>query len=507
MPGDVDAEPEPSPEQDAHAFDAGAAAETDPAEGGGNQEDERAEAEGEAEAEDDEEEAEAEAAEAQGRGAAAAVVTGRARGKGKRRIWPLVDEAKDRLGGLVVREAGQPDRVIRRPKEGDECVAWKFADQMRKEAERNADAAATLERVRDALNGFSPTPPAIVAPDAPRPAPAAGAAPVPNGGAGGGGEAAVVGYVEDALLAGVQLQPGQRWQTKALPDATRALLDSQYYIDIVHDTQDRTGRPYVPGGAKAASYCGALPHAVHAPKIGPHRDKATYLVGGSHDCVLTVHLRKRADGSRAHEREVLQVLRQQLPASEVASWGSFESSLIFYMELQFDMSVEDSPTARIDVNPANPSFAFKAAPVDGKLLMPSEGVPYSGSHYEQQMQNGKVEWQFKTNANVTTANLSDGFHAHQFRLAVWSLNPYLNALASMRARSLPFCIKATLHNDLKGYEHWVRPVGAGEGAPAVQCPRELTVRCAPPNRRKRKGAPAAHRPFGAGGDAYEVQEG
>ena len=446
----------------------------------------------EAAAAEGEAEGEAEAAEAQGRGAAPAVVNDGANGrvqKPKRRFYPRVDEARNRLVAIAVREEGQPEHVIQRPRGGDEAVIWKLYDQLRKEADQEAaektDALDALERVRSALDGFAPTAAAPAAGGAARGAPAA---PAP----------AAVGYVEDALLGGVELQAGQRWQTKPLPDATRALIDSKFYIEIVHDVQDRTGRPYVPGGPKAASYCGALPHAVHAPKIGPHRDKATYIVGGSHDCVLTVHLRNRSDGSIAHEREVVQLLRQQLPAAEVATWGSFESSLIFYMELQFDMSVADSPTARIDVNPASPSFAFKTPPVDNKLLLPPEGAPYSGSHYEQQMHNGKVEWQFKPNTNVTTANQADGFHAVQFRLAVWPLNPYLNALPSMRATSLPFCIKATLHNDLKGWEHWVRRVGDPADAPPQLCPRELVGRFAPPNRRKRKGAPSAHPQYGSG---------
>ena len=130
------------------------------------------------------------------------------------------------------------------------------------------------------------------------------------------------------------------------------------------------------------------------------------------------------------------------------------------MELQFDRSVADSRAALVVTDPTSSECAFSRQPEGGKLLLPAESVPYSGGYYEQQMTNGVVEFQFKTNINVTTCNLRESFQARQFRIAVWTLNR-TNALTGMRATSLAFSIKSTLHNDLKGSERWIESDGPG----------------------------------------------
>lgn len=161
--------------------------------------------------------------------------------------------------------------------------------------------------------------------------------------------------------------------------------------------------------------------------------------------------------------------------------GSFESSAIFYTEIQFDQSVADSTAATIVADPLSSLCAFKQTPENGKLLMPPENTPYSGGYYEQQMSSGQVDFQFKTNISVTTSNLCEPFHARKFRFAVWCLNPYLNRLASFRATSMSFIIKSTLHNDLKRSERYVLSSGH-----VIQCPIDQIPSVAAPNRRKRK---------------------
>ena len=280
-----------------------------------------------------------------------------------------------------------------------------------------------------------------------------------------------------------------RWQQKPMHEALRAEIDSKFFIEITEHTTDRSNRAFRPDGPNRASYCGSFPHAICKPKLGPRREKDTYLVGGSHDVCLRISLKRRphvegAVADTADESEILQLLRARLPSEEVAAWGSFESSLIFYMELQFDRSVADSRAAVVVTDPTSPECAFSRTPDEGKLLLPSESLPYSGGYYEQQMHNGIVEFQFKTNVNVTTCNLRESFHARQFRFAVWTLNPYLNGLVAMRATTLPFSIKSTLHNDLKRSERWVE--SNGQGSESIACPLDQIPSIAALNRRKRR---------------------
>jgi hypothetical protein len=279
-----------------------------------------------------------------------------------------------------------------------------------------------------------------------------------------------------------------RWQQKPINEALRAEIDSKWFIEITEHTSDLSGRFFRSAGPGRASYCGSFPNAIYKSKQGPRREKDTYLIGGSHDVCLRISLKRRSDvegvePSTVSEREILELLRSRLPPEEVAAWGSFESSLIFYMELQFDRSVADSRAAVIVTDPTSTECAFKSSPEHGKLLLPAESTPYSGGYYEQQMHNGSVEFQFKTNINVTSCNLRESFHARQFRIAVWTLNPYLNALVAMRATTLPFSIKATLHNDLKRSERWVESNGAG--SEIIACPLDQIPSFAAPNRRKR----------------------
>ena len=435
-------------------------------------------------------------AEAQGRRAKAAMVTKRKSKSSKRMFVPRVVDG--RVTGITIREEGKSDVEVKRPADGDRSdpifAVWKCYDQQRKktldlEAQVNV-VSSKIEKIRDLLDQQPE----------PRPEPRPRRSNEPPGRAMVVDHERTLQQIEalpenlrpvrvGVLGNGRNIEPAMRWQTKPLPDSVRAEIDSKWYIEVAEDTQDRSGRNFVPHGPKNASFCGSFPHAICKPKVGPRRNKSTYLIGGSHDVNLRVTLKRRATipgepPTDVSERQVIDLLRDRLPADEVGAWGSFESSLVWYAEIQFDRSVADSNAATIVTNTASANCAFTRSPLNGKLLLPPESVPYSGGYYEQMMSNGLVEFQFKTNHNVTSCNLREQFQARQFRIAIWTLNPYLNSLPAFRAVTLPFSIKSTLHNDLKRSERWVE--SAGPNSAIVPCTQDRILSVAPSNRRKRK---------------------
>ena len=125
-----------------------------------------------------------------------------------------------------------------------------------------------------------------------------------------------------------------------------------------------------------------------------------------------------------------------------------------------------------------------AEDVDVEELVPDEMLPYSGGRYEQMMQEGNLQYQFKVNKNVTSNNLIGDFGSNKFRLAVWTLNPYLHKSSAFRALSKPFEIKAALHNDVRRNERYVR---TNDGAVVACLPTDVP-RKAPLNRRQPRGA-------------------
>ena len=371
----------------------------------------------------------------------------------------------DKLVSLTVKGDNGCEMVLQRSydREDFSYAIWNYADKQRKLANERAADAQTLTSVTRLVDRRL----------AARREPVASSF-VP----------ARLGVVVDDTAA-----PSTRWQTKTLPDLLRAEIESGWMIRITEHTADKSGRDFVPGGCQAASFCGGFPHAITKPKVGPHRNQNLYVVGGSHDVHMQVTLHRRTPNGKpsedtVSESEVLMLLREKLPADEVASWGSFESSMIFYTELQFDQSVADSAAARIVTDAASSQCAFKKVPSDGKLLNPPESNPYNGGFYEQLMTGGSTEFQFKTNGNVTSANLSEPYHARKFRFVVWCLNPYLNDICSFRAVSLPFAIKSTLHNDLKRAERYVAG-GIGE-AEIIPCPIDQIDAVAAHRRHRRK---------------------
>ena len=331
------------------------------------------------------------AAVAQGGGAAASVVSGSGSGAGRRRAPRRVFKptvVDDRLVKITIEERGKPNVELERPENGNRSdpmfALWKYADEQRKLAVDAAYHARTLTAIRDLVHngvslheqlrrrGASPQLPSRAAGAAmtvfneplPPPRPPlheqlpAHLQPVPVG----------------VLGNGNGVDPGARWQVKPLDHALAAEIEAKWFLEITEDTSDLSGREFVPSGLKNASFCGSFPHAVCRPKLGPHREKTLYLVGATHDTHLKVSLRRRPNGvddfpEPVSESEVLTLLRERLPAAEVANWGSFESSIVLYVELQFDQSVADAPAARIDTNPRSPQCAFKTAPENGKLLM------------------------------------------------------------------------------------------------------------------------------------------
>lgn len=380
----------------------------------------------------------------------------------------------DKLVSLTVKGDDGSEIVVPRSynREDGSYAIWSYADKQRKLANERAADAQTLASVKRLVDR-----PLVSRRES-----------VPNHPF----MPAQLGVVTDDTAA-----PASRWQTKPLPDPLRAEIESGWCIKITQHTCDKMGREFVPGGQKLASFCGGFPHAITKPKMGPHRDQNLYIVGGSHDVHLSVTLHHRPQHGETFEdpvseSEILMLLREKLPAEEVAAWGSFESSIIMYAELQFDNSVQDAASAKINTDSSSPQCAFKEVPPNGKLLSPAESQPYNGGFFEQLMSGGATEFQFKTNVNVTSSNLSEPYHARKFRLSVWCLNPYLNDLPSFRAMSLPFAIKSTLHNDLKRAERYV--LADGPGSQIIPCPIDQITAFAAHHRHRRKRSRAAAAP-------------
>ena len=408
---------------------------------------------------DQDQDAQAEAAQA---GRAIAVVA-----PVKRKIVPVIEN--ERLCRLLLRAEDGSEIRLERPTDRTDVhyALWTYADKQRRSANERAEDSqrfAAMMKIGNDSRSHSAVhriqqPPA-----------AANLQPAQLG----------VAVADTTML---------QWQTKQLPDDLREELETGWVLKIEEHTHDKSGRAFAPGGEKQSSFCGAFPHAITKPRIGPHRDQDLYLVGATHDINLRISLHRRPQNGEAlqdpvSEGEVLQLLRERLPKEEIATWGSLESSMVFYAKLQFAQSVADSAATNIDTNPASAQCAFRQAPENGKLLIPSESAPYSGGFYEQMMSSGEVQFQFKTNGNVTTSNLSEPYHARKFRLAVWCLNPYLNSLTSFRALSIPFNIKSTLHNSLKRAERYVS--SDGPNSIIIPCPIDQISHFSSQHRKRRK---------------------
>lgn len=394
----------------------------------------------------------------------------------KRKIVHVIEN--DRLCGLLLKAEDGTEIKLDRPTDRNDVhySLWVYADKQRRSANERAEDSqrfAAMMKIGNEPRSNSVPRPRIQLP--PPPPLAANMQPAQLG----------VPVAETG-------DPALRWQTKELSEEIRTELENRWVIKIEEHTHDKSGRLFTPGGTKGASFCGRFPHAITKPKVGPHRDQNLYLVGGTFDVGLRITLHHRGaartsaevTGDPVSESEVLQELRDRLPKEEIATWGSFESSMIFYAELQFDQSIADSAAAKIKTDPASPQCAFRQAPENGKLLKPAETTPYAGGPYEQMMTGGEVFFQFQMNNNVTSSNLSDPYHSRKFRLAVWCLNPYLNKLESFRALSLPFAIKSTLHNSLKCNERYV--LSDGPNSLVIPCPRDQIASFAGQHRRRRK---------------------
>jgi len=255
-----------------------------------------------------------------------------------------------------------------------------------------------------------------------------------------------------------------RWQRKliAANSVHENRIAQTYRIRFVEDTHTRDGSPYSVNAVTKGSYCGAFPHALLFPSVKPRKGIPTYTCSAGLDVVLTIQLESTnpiTDGQSptiVTEKTVLADLKSVLDPREVAAFGKYENTLIFYVELQFAPEEDDLPTHSIDDpdrwvcadTSEHDHRAFSAEPPDKKLLLPYESRPYAGGYYECAMKNGLCEFQFAFNQHVASKNLHYTKKDRLFRFAVWCLNPYLNGLDSFACFSSPFQIKATLHNDL-----------------------------------------------------------
>lgn len=267
------------------------------------------------------------------------------------RLFPHV--VGERLVKLTIKEDGKQDVEIIRPSNGDRTdpvfALWTYADSQRRMAadragsitlmqdskrvasEERASISRMLQEVRRVVaqpQGTSGSSVKTAARDAPR---ASGSAvstcDVPRR----GDLAQHLRPVRVGVLGKGDVEPATRWQTKDMDEGLMAEIESRWYIEITENTKDCGGRDFVPGGTKGASLCGGFPHAIIKPKLGPHREKSLYVVGGSHDVFLNVSLRRRPDGNvhfpdPVSESEVLMLLRERLPAEEVAAWYALRSN-------------------------------------------------------------------------------------------------------------------------------------------------------------------------------------
>ena len=275
----------------------------------------------------------------------------------------------------------------------------------------------------------------------------------------------------------------ERWQRKRISQkGILKTLTSKFAIEIVEDVYDSDGRLYVVGDESHATHCGAFPHALVKHKTGPHKGKDVHVCSGNLDIVITIRLVNNQlpvnDPNRYNvtEKDVLKELERMDKDERDKGWGTYEHSLIFYLELQFFLPRSSEYSRYVCADIQNEEcYAFKKQPPNGKLLSPAEVRPYGRGPQEIKMIGGKAEAQFSFNEHVHSNNLIKDHKEDLFCITAHCLNPYLNGRANFSAMSLPFIIKKTLHNDLSRNERWVR----GEDGTAIGADKALITRLAP----------------------------
>lgn len=300
------------------------------------------------------------------------------------------------------------------------------ADELRRQQEESVDAAA----LKQCLLGLGWT------------------APGTTGAAGGPSDLAPVAPADRWV--GSELSTAIR--DKTLPEALRRELERDYQLVIRHDTRDKKGREFVPGESGGSFLGGGFPHAVLCAKTGKDRNKNVYWVAPTHEVNLRIKL-KRDEKSplppsgAGRSQEVLDKLK---PFIETQN-GRYETSLFFYVELQF----ADGSDVKVSADSKDADFSFIKELPNNALFSPGETRPFTGGKYELKMINGTANVRFRFNNNVTSSNLTAKNKDRKFRLVVKCMNPYLKTLRSFSAKSAAFGIKATLANDVKKGEHYV----------------------------------------------------
>lgn len=380
----------------------------------------------------------------QGGGAQGALVTGSGRpapsvGRG----GVTVTTNNGRLEKLVIKLDGDRKLIKKRPAAtSDQAHFWRWIETQYFKAKRcKADS--------DALGEIQ----AIVARQRPGSARAASG----GGGSSSGRLATPLDQGTGERVLTFQLDP------KPLQAHVLSQIEGRFYLRVVEELSTPDGKPFVPGPGKRGSLMGQFPHMVlnrrDVESEHPARRYPTFYCGADRLLGVRVELMEKREGAspvRASEHDLLKLVRSQFNHGEQAKHDFFQKSLVVYISLEF----AEGPQAGKAVSAA----AFKRTPDNNALFLPAESAPYCGGSTEKEVVDGRASFTKLKLAQVSEKNVRDEVAGYPYRIAVHTLNPWLNDKEGFTAYSSPFFVMVKLHNNANSGEHYV---GSPSGVPVA----------------------------------------
>ena len=212
-----------------------------------------------------------------------------------------------------------------------------------------------------------------------------------------------------------------------------------------------------PGPGKRGSLLGAFPHMIFNRKElddGRSRRYPTFYCGADRLLGLRVELMDHKEGAvpvRANEQDLLKIVRSQANPVDQAKHDYFQKSLVVYVSLEFAEGPQEG-------KPVSAS-AFKRIPDNNALFLPPESAPYAGGSTEKEIANGVASFSKLKLAQISEKNLKEEVAGYPYRIAVHTLNPWLNDKEGFTAYSSPFYVMVKLHNNVNSGEYYINGPG------------------------------------------------
>ena len=245
-----------------------------------------------------------------------------------------------------------------------------------------------------------------------------------------------------------------------LSAASLASIENRYYLRLVEDTCTPNGQLFVPGPNGRGSRMGKFPHMVMRPQRSS--GVPTHYCGADRLLALRVELVERKEGGEVvpgNAQDLLKIVRSQFEQSEKAKHNFYEKELVVHMSIEF----AEGPRIGHPIT----SDAFHHPLLGGSAFLPAESVPYRGGSSEKEIEFGHATYRNIRMNNISRSNLIPSLQPHRYRLAVHTLNPWLNDVEGFTVYSSPFFVKSKLHNDAKSNEYYV---AGPDGAPTPFVP-------------------------------------